>query len=549
LIRDPKPPSSDPHDQAGRSAWTAVFEIAALVALFFVYAGDPAPAVNEAHYLIKAKNFWDPSFCSGDLFAASGKAHTTFYWTFGGLTQIVSLEAAAWIGRLIGWLMLAIGVWRCGRSLGLPAFGSLGAAVLWLAGMEFGNLAGEWVVGGIEAKVPAYAMVLIGISEIIRRNWSRGWVWLGGASAFHVLTGGWAVVAACIAFLVTERGFRDESERPARFFSVGLFLGGALSLFGLLPAIGLTLGVTPEDSGTAARIYSYIRIRHHLLPSDFPIEWFIRHGMLALGLVAVACWGRHSPGQRRLLWIGLGALAIALCGLAVGLLPAYAPNLAAKLLRYYWFRLSDALVPFVLALWLMATFASDRISPLVRSRRALAIAMLLIATSLFLWSTVERTRLGIPPSTSHRLLGVDLDADVQQQRQSHRDWVSVCDWVRVAMPVDEVLLTPRHQQTFKWYSGRAEVVNWKDVPQDAAALLEWNRRFDDVFPKRLGSVSLNSMRVPIGYAMLRDYRRRYGVRFMVVDNRIATKQLPLVKVYPAADVDNQTYSVYELPYD
>ena len=28
--------------------------------VFVLYAGDPAPAINEAHYLAKAKNFWQP---------------------------------------------------------------------------------------------------------------------------------------------------------------------------------------------------------------------------------------------------------------------------------------------------------------------------------------------------------------------------------------------------------------------------------------------------------------------------------------------------------
>ena len=80
-----------------------VAEVLLLVGLFFIYAGDMPPMVNEAHYLVKAKNFWQPDWCANDLFAASGKAHTVFYVTFGWLTRILSLEAAAWIGRFAGW--------------------------------------------------------------------------------------------------------------------------------------------------------------------------------------------------------------------------------------------------------------------------------------------------------------------------------------------------------------------------------------------------------------------------------------------------------------
>ena len=39
-------------------------EILLLLLVFFVYAGDAAPMVNEAHYLSKAKNFWNPDCAS-----------------------------------------------------------------------------------------------------------------------------------------------------------------------------------------------------------------------------------------------------------------------------------------------------------------------------------------------------------------------------------------------------------------------------------------------------------------------------------------------------
>ena len=187
----------------------------------------------------------------------------------------------------------------CRRTLFGRSFGSLGVAVVWLAGIEYGNLAGEWVVGGIEAKVPAYGMVLLGLAEIVRRNWSRGWIWFGGASAFHVLTGGWAVVAAMIAFVVTERLFRHRDESKVCFFSAGLFVGGGLALFGLWPALRLTLDASPADSVMAARIYSYFRISHHLLPGNFPIHWFVRHGVLAACLIAAVYFGRPTSAQCR----------------------------------------------------------------------------------------------------------------------------------------------------------------------------------------------------------------------------------------------------------
>ncbi|MEL6110441.1 MAG: DUF6798 domain-containing protein, partial [Planctomycetota bacterium] len=208
------------------------------------------------------------------------------------------------------------------------------------------------------------------------------------------------------------------------------------------------------------------------------------------------------------------------------------------LLRYYWFRLSDAIVPLVLGMLVAKALFSQRIF-----LRANAWICLGVAIVLFAGSTYRNHRVALPASCNHRFLGLATDATIEAQRRTHRDWVAVCDWIRVSTPVDEVFFTPRHQQTFKWYAERAEVVNWKDVPQDAESLVEWETRFYEVYPKHL-----RHMRVTIQYMKLRnEYRERFGVRFMVVDNRVAGKHLPLVKLYPTGDQINETYSVYELP--
>ena len=123
-----------------------------------------------------------------------------------------------------------------------------------------------------------------------------------------------------------------------------------------------------------------------------------------------------------------------------------------------------------------------------------------------------------------------------------RDWVAVCEWVERSSSPDEVFITPRHQQTFKWYSNRAEVVNWKDVPQDVPSLIQWRIRFNDIFPRRLGRT-----RTTIQYDLLRKIHEHYGPRWMVVDRRIVGPSLPLVQLYPTIGEDNETFAVYALP--
>ena len=56
------------------------------------------------------------------------------------------------------------------------------------------------------------------------------------------------------------------------------------------------------------------------------------------------------------------------------------------------------------------------------------------------------------------------------------------------IPPDARFLTPLMVHTFKWYAGRSEVANWKDVPQDAQSLLQWWERVRDISNGRLDQV-------------------------------------------------------------
>jgi hypothetical protein len=406
-----------------------------------------------------------------------------------------------------------------------------------------------------------------------------------------VLTGGWSVVAAAFAFWITERGPKRwrvselAGERASEnghsipaFFSRGLFIGGALSLFGLVPAAAMSWGATEAEQISAARIYAYFRISHHLMPAAFHLDWYIRHAVLTLICVVglFTAWRQTSENLRRgmsrqnlpptdslhsdlqraigfriLGSFAVGAMGISVTGLLLGTLPAFYPDQAAKLLRFYWFRLADAITPLVFA-FLVVHFClakqifcrsnpNDSRLP-VRTITWLSRLGTAAVIGLFAQACWERIQPGVPVSVSNRLLGLNSDAGYAEQRQTLEDWIDVCKFVRASAPEDAVLLTPRHQQTFKWYAHRAEVVNWKDTPQNAVALREWAKRFLEVYPNRL-----SAMRVTIRYDELRSMRAKYGCEWIVVDRRVVGPQLPLVQIYPASNQRNSTYAVYELP--
>ncbi len=462
------------------------FEFALLLGLFFLVAGIAPPAVNEAHYLIKSKNYWDPSWCARDLFATSANPHRLFHLTFGLFTQWFSLEATAWIGRLIGWSMIAAGLIRLTRCFSADPMASFWVAVVWIGATSTCNLAGEWVIGGIEGKVPAYGLLLFALAWAVEGRWNRVWPALGLASGFHVLVGGWSTL-----ILLCLYGFTGRSQQTLKQQVWPLVVGGAIAMSGVIPAIQLTWGADPEASTQAARIYSYQRLTHHLLPSALLPQWYLRHAMLIVVTGVVLFHQRHSPPMRRLALFVLGCVAIAFVGIVVGFLPSVAPEIAAKLLKFYWFRMTDSIVPLGLAFAVTsvvfgsARVASDektfaeRKATMFKPLAAIVCILALLACANEAWFSLENS---VRTEEGRVVSSLGMNTTRENRKRVMSDWIAVCDWVKESLPPDELLLTPRNQQTFKWYAQRAEVVNWKDVPQDAESLIEWRRRFFEIFP-------------------------------------------------------------------
>jgi len=539
-----------------QSRWRAVCEVVLVFAVFLVHAGDPPPAVNEAHYLVLAKNFWQPQWCDRDLFVTSDKPHILYHAAVGPLTHIFSLDTAAWIARVVGWLLLALGLRAVCRAVSDRDFVCVLVAVIWIAGLEWLNFAGEWVVGGIEAKVPAYALVLGAMAQMAKGNWRLVWPLLGMASAFHVLVGGWTVVAAMFAYAMAGRAVSSPGRQVAP-----LVVGGLIALIGLVPGLKMSAAADPAQSIAAAKIYTYARLSHHLLPTSFPALWYWRHAAIVLVTTGFVWSLRRDKRFQPLIWLAVGCWGIAICGLGVGMLDHYSKELAARWLRYYWFRASDAVTPLTLGLAIAVALRTDcwnhpsAVSETVanRSRQTMlnrrwpmvvtVTIVSVVAIALFSRSLIDNVRRGIPVAARFDVIKAGRVESYRSQQAAYLDWQRVCRWIDQTMPADETFITPRHQQTFKWFAHRAEVVNWKDVPQDAASLVRWYNRFFDVYPRRLGTV-----RVTIRYDELRRMGKQYDANFMVVDRRIVGDTLPLVKVYPDdSSTTNATYAIYRLP--
>lgn len=547
-------------------------EIALLVSLFFSFSPG-VPGVNEPHYLCKAKHFWNASFCEGDVFLESADAHYLFYFSLGLLTKFFSLEMSAWLGRLICWTAIAIGWQHLIRVLVGARFWSPLAAGVMLLLLHYCHFAGEWLIGGVEAKGVAYAFAFGGLGFLIQKRWSLVWLFFGASAAFHVLVGGWAVIAAAFVWL-TQRGWKTNLRQQLVLGSVGL----TLSLIGLVPALVLTVGQDPDIVRRANEIYTFERIAHHLVFTHIAgttparLDFFLFAVFTWIGLQWVN-WDRSS--YRVLGLFVLATVLIACCAIAIEFYATnkQQPAIAARLLRYYWFRLSDVFVP-------------------VGASVGITIAIRRTMITNYEWGAVLSTVVGVMlawhvgyhqlESAFHKRSQADSltlpsypNAPAEFNRKIIQDWKQVCSWIRENTPPDCRFITPRAQSTFKWYAHRSEVVAWKDVPQDAVGIVNWRNRFSEVFGGatfRFGLATLNAERelIQIGkkhnaqYVVIErrhvrerknelEYRYRYQ-QYLLGNKSDATpfdKPLCLKMVYPNATCSPEvraesTYLVYEL---
>lgn len=582
-------PSYNPSPRSPRSAavdWRAMVlagsQILGIAGLFYLFSAAAVPDVNEAHYWTKAKHFWDSNFCPGDLFLGSADAHWSFYVTLGQWTRVLPLEQAVWCGRWTVWLAMATGWWALTRVFRLGTLSLLGSAALLVVATRWGHLSGEWVVGGAEAKGLAFAWIFGALAAACSQRWSVALALAGIAAGFHVLAGGWIVVCLLwvggirllASWTMTDRLQNNPSEgsrlKPrgdnATTLLIGLSIGGLASLPGLVPALALTWGQPAEVNQAATAAYVLQRLPHHLVFWSFSPIQVCQFCLLLLAWLAALAFGsshfgkHHRIPRQVLLGMVHASLLIAAIGLALSLAVLWETTWsqsAVRMLRYYWFRTADVLLPLGTVVLLcqywgnaLASRATDQDARPIRSGRA-GVALSLsvtLALSLVAWEGWLSYHQAVrDPRPNADKASLPLDVDPARIAAIARHWQTVCSWSRTHTPPDAVFLTPRGQQTFKWYAHRSEVVSWKDVPQDSAGIAEWQQRVNAVAPLWSNDLGV-AVADPVS---VHELVERYGVTHILMTQyayELQTRwgrRLPYTRVYPASAQERTYYVVLD----
>jgi len=442
-------------------------------AIFSFYGAwrHPVPGVNEPHYLTKSRHFWDTSWCARDLFLQSSNVHWVFYATFGALTRILNFESCAVIGRVLVWGGIAAGWVALGRRLVFCRWPVVWSAALFLGLALIGNLSGEWLIGGVEAKGFAYAFLLLAVAFASSSELLPAAAAAGLATSFHPVVGSWGIAALLFAAGWTFLEGRKRSGPATHVVSdrksswrrsnaiAAIVLAILCALPGLIPAVSMVLAKVPPETKLAAdQIQVFERLNHHLDPMRFTVRSWWMYGSLLAAWLLLQLWRSSSKELKFVNRFVAGTILIAVAGLAVGFGPRW-----ASVLKFYPFRLVDTFLPMGVVFTLVAWWDVWRRQ--FSDGRVWRHTSALIGCALTIVVLVETYRL---PARDRN--------PTQWSPQKHNDWQELCQWMNHNTPVDALCLTPRLNYTFRWQAERAEYAIWKDCPQDAESLVEWKRR-------------------------------------------------------------------------
>lgn len=406
---------------------------------------------QATHFLVDAQQI--------DAFASSKPE--LFRGLFMGFTrlliELLGLDGAWAIERLLAWSGLALGLWCVMRSWGIASVaGVLAVGGFLLRQTYFG---GEWLVGGAESKVFAYMAILLALAAWRSRAWGRVLLCWVIASYLHFLVGGfWALAMLGLVWL-------DPETRPnttGLAWRYGLAMVPMLALLLVQEQSMLTRHALDAGSVSVNQIYSNIRNPHHVAPFlHGHFNWPLDGVIWCVLVMGVLNWVRQATPAWRVLATWLMALHAYLLGAFV---LAWFDRDTQLLGKFYLFR--PASLIWLLSALLLAHQVIDKLMQcgFKRSVRALALVSVL-------WCVSDGAQ-----GLAHEQLTAGL------QSRLTVDESAVVHWVKTSTPANTVILVQEpsphehlHAMDFELLTGRPTLVNWKFVPTTGDAVERWYR--------------------------------------------------------------------------
>jgi hypothetical protein len=321
-------------------------------------------------------------------------------------------------------------------------------------------------------KTVAYGSILWAFSFLIGKRYRAAAALLGLATTFHVLVGMYATLTASLFLLTHPRHRKAILKTLSISIPVYLVTGG----FGLFAVFHTMLSMGEGD--TYLDLIYIARNRHHLWPPAWwgdvhlylptwidRIAWLAKATMSVVFLALIMMWCRFRPFREFAHLALLSSLFF-----VIGLL-SYALG-QFGLLKFYFFRFPDALIPFAsfllfFGVWERIASRTDVYRLSRRVRRSLSIGLHIVAGVVVVagsFKTVTHLQIKWRADVPWPFTGLSPD-----EREVTR-------WIKNNTAAEDLFLADPYFEAFYVTAERGTLVQWKQVPSTFHELKEWRDR-------------------------------------------------------------------------
>ncbi|MDJ0678045.1 MAG: hypothetical protein QNJ36_22125 [Calothrix sp. MO_167.B42] len=396
------------------------------------------------------------------------------YRNFIGLVGLIPGNSIKWVGNLL--IVLAIGLILASikKRRFLPLSLLILAISLFLKAnngqwITTGIVAGEWLIGGLETKVFAYSFVLLAIGLMLRQRYPLMGFFLGLATSFHVLVGGYTFLSV-LGWLFLKPKTRIANKRQLTSLLLLYLIG---STFAILPVLQQLFGSIPKSSLLPSYIYVFLALPFHLNPLSWDLhKWINLVVYLSILLLSIAIiWLIQHKGNFSQYYTARIALfeftLITLIPFFFGL--AIAPfDSQGLLLQYYPFRIADVILPLTSCL-LFSCALQDIFS-------AIRFPWFLLLICIFLLHWIEIPQIVIMQNDFQALRFFP-----NEHQGIYPEWKEMTHWIRKYTPKDSIIVAPpTGLDNITFLTERRTIATWKQLAQTKTGIVQWYERLRDL---------------------------------------------------------------------
>ncbi len=418
---------------------------------------------HEMIYLLGSRRVMNPALLAFD-FTWSILSPTSFLFDHlvAPLWLIFDEFAIVNLGRFVTWALAAWSIVALARAVRLPAWSLVAGFAAWLLWRQTLTSCGS-PFEGFQVKSFSYPLLFFSIAFAVRGKSARAGLCAGGATAFHIIVGGWGCMAIFVSMLINRKQF-PLRKIAAFLLATSPFIVPTVLAAGLFNQGGLS----SAERQWVDEIYVTIAA-----PYCADLDYFMSTQrwervvvVFLLAPILIRLWPHRDEAR-------------VLLGFVAALIAVFVAGIVAQHLELYWFL---KVLPFQLGASLPAFFMFLLLPAWVRTlgtaghvRRGFGVVALAGVAWLLYDRQAVQLLIAAPGSAIEELRqpqwgGPPKEPDYGDARLYH--------WIRTSTPKESVFITPLIKD-FWPYAERAQVASRRHAPWDHR-LIEWTERLQAI---------------------------------------------------------------------